>query len=157
MATVHVAQTLFLAKQMVPCTVRLVFSTVLSEHCFMHDYACPLIGIQQHGTLNRIPNGLQFTKHISAKLPTVLIHQTFLPLKFLTIWYVQDRIICIKHCDMSSSTHTFVTVSVKTVLNSTFGILRNTILKHWSHYSSLLLDLQYNWSSNLAIVFNYFS
>ena len=38
---------------------------------------------------------------------------------------------------------------MKTVLNGTFGILRNTILKYWSHCSSLvldfsLLDLQYN-------------
>ena len=52
---------------------------------------------------------------------------------------------------------TFVTISVKIVFNGTFGISRNTILKHWSHYSSLVLDLatldlQYNWSSYLAIV-----
>ena len=37
----------------------------------------------------------------------------------------------------------FVTVSVKTVLNGTFGILRNTILKHWSHCSSLVLDFSH--------------
>ena len=37
----------------------------------------------------------------------------------------------------------FVTVSVKTVLNGTFGILRNTILKHWRHCSSLGLDFSH--------------
>ena len=38
---------------------------------------------------HKIPyaNGLQFTKVISAKLPTVLIHQTFLPPKLFTIRY----------------------------------------------------------------------
>ena len=33
-------------------------------------------------------NGLQFTKVLSAKLPAVLIRQTFLPLKFFTIWHL---------------------------------------------------------------------
>ena len=50
----------------------------------------------------------------------------------------------------------YVTVSAKTILNSTFGIMRNTILKHWNHCSFHVLDfscadLQYNWSSYLAI------
>ena len=32
----------------------------------------------------------------------------------------------------------FVTVSAKAILKGTFGISRNTILKHWSHCSSLV-------------------
>ena len=34
---------------------------------------------------------------------------------------------------------TYVTISMKTVPNGTFDISRNTILKHWSHCSSLVL------------------
>ena len=38
MVTVHAAQALFLAKQMVPCAVGLGVSTVLSERHSMHNY-----------------------------------------------------------------------------------------------------------------------
>ena len=46
MATVHAAQALFVAKQMVPCAIaRVEFFTALSEHRSVCDYLYPLIGV----------------------------------------------------------------------------------------------------------------
>ena len=64
MATVHAGQALFLAKQIVPCTVELKFLLyrASSTHLSVHDYVCPSIGALKHGTLNLIANELQLTK-----------------------------------------------------------------------------------------------
>ena len=73
MANIHAVQTLFLAKQVVPCAVGHEFSTVLSEHHSVYDYVYPSVSA------------------LSTKLHTVFIHQTFLPPKFFTILYVMSK------------------------------------------------------------------
>ena len=49
-------------------------------------------------------------------------------------WKLQRKILMCLCCCI-----TYVNISVITILNGTFGISRNIILKHWSHCSSLVL------------------
>ena len=85
MTTAHAAQALFLAKQMVLCAVGLGFSTVSNKSLSMHDYAYPSIGTWD---IKLNCKWTLFCQSFSAKLLTVLIHQTFLLSKFFLLYNI---------------------------------------------------------------------
>ena len=74
MATILAAQALFLAKLMVPYTVGLGFSTVLSEHYSVPYYIYMHIQRLIIKSKGQFANVLQLVIVFNAKFPTVIIH-----------------------------------------------------------------------------------
>ena len=77
MVTVHAAQAVFLAKQMVLCAIGLGLSTVSSEHCSLHDSMCihQLAFKKQNIKLNC--TWTLICQNFLTKLSTICISQTF--------------------------------------------------------------------------------
>ena len=67
MATVHAKQALFLAKQIISSAVALGFSIALSKHFSVDHSSIYQLVFETWNTV----------QSFSAKIPTVLIHQTF--------------------------------------------------------------------------------
>ena len=87
MATVHAAQALFLAQQMVSCAAGFGFTTAYQASTIPCVTIC--VSIVWHFKAQDIKSNHKWTsihQSFSAKLPTVLIHQSILPPKFFTVW-----------------------------------------------------------------------
>ena len=103
MATVHVytAQDLFLAKQMIPYAVGIRVYTLSNECNSVHDYMrIHQLAFKNIGDYTELQMDFNSTKFFSAKLPTVLICQTFYCQSFLLYgvlkltWYFCVIVLC---------------------------------------------------------------